>query len=103
MPRDPSGGKPPASVAGADDHHHDHDRTRSLAMDTTRSSDDHPRIAIIGSGISGLALAVRLLRAGIGDFDIFEEQRGLGGPWHQNGYPAPAVDVHSALYQFSFA
>jgi cation diffusion facilitator CzcD-associated flavoprotein CzcO len=103
MPHDPSGGKPAAPVAGADDHQHDHDRTRSLAMDTTRSSNDHPRIAIIGSGISGLALAVRLLRAGIGDFDIFEEQGGLGGTWYQNRYPGAAVDVHSALYQFSFA
>jgi len=70
---------------------------------TPRPSDAHPRIAIIGAGVSGLALGVKLLRAGIGDFDIFEADSRLGGTWWQNQYPGAAVDVHSALYQFSFA
>ena len=72
--------------------------------DTThRPPDAHPRIAIIGAGVSGLALGAKLLRAGIGDFDIFEADSRLGGTWWQNQYPGAAVDVHSALYQFSFA
>jgi cation diffusion facilitator CzcD-associated flavoprotein CzcO len=70
---------------------------------THRPSAAHPRIAIIGAGVSGLALGAKLLRAGIGDFDIFEADSRLGGTWWQNQYPGAAVDVHSALYQFSFA
>src|SRR5205085_2483986 len=61
-----------------------------------------PRIAIIGAGPGGLAMAKRLLDEGFDDFLIFERNAGLGGTWYQNRYPGCECDVPSALYSFSF-
>jgi len=61
-----------------------------------------PRVAIIGAGISGIAMAVKLARAGMTNFAIFESADGLGGTWRANTYPGCSVDVPSPLYQYSF-
>jgi cation diffusion facilitator CzcD-associated flavoprotein CzcO len=61
-----------------------------------------PRIAIIGAGAGGIAVAVRLSQAGFADFTVFEKSDGLGGVWFDNTYPGCEVDVHSHLYSFSF-
>lgn len=61
-----------------------------------------PQIAIVGGGISGIAIAVKLKRAGIHTFTIFEEESALGGTWRVNTYPGANVDVNSAIYSFSF-
>ena len=60
-------------------------------------------IAIVGSGFSGIGLAVRLRREGIEDFVVLERGDGVGGTWHSNTYPGCACDVPSHLYSFSFA
>ena len=60
-------------------------------------------IAIIGSGFSGLALAVELKRSGRDDFVILERAGEVGGTWRDNSYPGCACDVPSHLYSFSFA
>src|SRR3954470_17129830 len=60
-------------------------------------------IAIIGSGFSGIGLAIRLRQQGIEDFAVLERGDGLGGTWHYNTYPGCACDVPSHLYSFSFA
>src|ERR1700742_4671630 len=60
-------------------------------------------IAIIGSGISGIGLAIRLRQQGIEDFAVLERGDGVGGTWHYNTYPGCACDVPSHLYSFSFA
>ena len=60
-------------------------------------------IAIVGSGFSGLGLAVRLQQEGIEDFVVLERGDGVGGTWHYNTYPGCACDVPSHLYSFSFA
>ncbi len=60
-------------------------------------------IAIVGSGFSGLGLAVRLRQEGIEDFVVLERGDGVGGTWHYNTYPGCACDVPSHLYSFSFA
>ena len=60
------------------------------------------RIAIIGSGFSGLCLAIRLQMAGIGSFTIFEKSECLGGTWRDNTYPGAACDSPSFAYCFSF-
>ena len=69
-------------------------------MDTTSQ---HYRIAIIGTGFSGLGMAIRLKQSGIQDFVILERSDGIGGTWHDNTYPGCACDVQSHLYSFSFA
>ena len=60
------------------------------------------RIAIIGSGFSGLCLGIQLKKAGIDAFTIFEKSDRLGGTWRDNTYPGAACDVPSSLYCFSF-
>src|ERR1700744_5257769 len=61
------------------------------------------RVAIIGSGFSGIAAAVALRRHGITDFTIFELSSGIGGTWWNNRYPGAEVDLESHIYSFSFA
>src|SRR5688572_27217063 len=61
------------------------------------------KIAIVGAGAAGLAMAMRLKRAGVHDFTILERSHGVGGTWHDNRYPGAGCDVPSHLYCFSFA
>jgi len=60
-------------------------------------------VAIIGSGFSGLAMAVELKRAGRDDFVILERAHDVAGTWRDNTYPGCACDVPSHLYSFGFA
>jgi cation diffusion facilitator CzcD-associated flavoprotein CzcO len=60
-------------------------------------------IAIIGGGISGLGMAIRLQQAGITDFVVLERAGEVGGTWQANTYPGCACDVPSNLYSYSFA
>ncbi|MEU4728195.1 NAD(P)/FAD-dependent oxidoreductase [Streptomyces sp. NPDC023588] len=64
---------------------------------------EHVRVAVIGSGFSGLGAAVRLRREGITDFVVLERGDAVGGTWRDNSYPGCACDVPSHLYSFSFA
>jgi cation diffusion facilitator CzcD-associated flavoprotein CzcO len=61
------------------------------------------RIAIVGSGFSGLGMAIRLKQEGIEDFVVLERADDVGGTWRDNTYPGAACDVPSHLYSFSFA
>ena len=62
---------------------------------------DHD-VAIIGAGFSGIGAAIKLDKAGFGDFVLLEDGDGVGGAWHWNTYPGVAVDIPSFSYQFSF-
>jgi 4-hydroxyacetophenone monooxygenase len=59
-------------------------------------------VAIIGAGISGLACAFALNKAGI-PFVVLEKNEEVGGTWWENRYPGARVDIPSNLYSFSFA
>jgi cation diffusion facilitator CzcD-associated flavoprotein CzcO len=59
-------------------------------------------VLIIGAGISGLAVAALLQRAGR-SFQILEAATDLGGTWRDNTYPGCACDIPAPLYSFSFA
>lgn len=59
------------------------------------------RVVIIGAGVSGIAAAVRLQRAGV-PFTILERNADFGGVWLTNTYPGAGVDTPSYLYSFSF-
>lgn len=63
----------------------------------------HVSIGIVGSGFSGIGLAIGLKKAGFGDITIFEKADGPGGVWRDNTYPGAACDAPSHLYSYSFA
>ena len=71
-------------------------------MSSSADGTASPRIIIAGAGMSGLCLAVQLLRAGIESFQIFEKSDDVGGTWLDNHYPNSGCDIPSHLYSFSF-
>ncbi|CAA0118202.1 putative monooxygenase [Halioglobus japonicus] len=62
-----------------------------------------PRVAIIGAGMSGIAAAVKLEKAGYTDITVYEKTDRVGGTWRENTYPGLSCDVPSRWYSFSFA
>ena len=61
-----------------------------------------PRVAIIGAGFGGLCMAIRLERAGLSSYTVFEKASDLGGTWRDNSYPGAGCDIPSHLYSYSF-
>jgi cation diffusion facilitator CzcD-associated flavoprotein CzcO len=59
-------------------------------------------VIIIGTGFSGLGLAIQLKRAGQRDFIVLDRAGDVGGTWRDNTYPGAACDIQSHLYSFSF-
>ena len=57
---------------------------------------------IIGSGFSGLGMAIKLNQLGMDNYILVERQGHIGGTWYANKYPGCACDVPSNLYSFSF-
>lgn len=62
---------------------------------------DH-EVVIVGAGISGLGIAIRLKEQGIESFIILERAGQVGGTWRDNRYPGIAVDITSFTYSYSF-
>lgn len=71
----------------------------SIAID--QAIKEHEAI-IIGTGFSGLGMAIQLKQAGQDDFVVLEKAEDVGGTWLVNNYPGCACDVQSHLYSFSF-
>ena len=63
----------------------------------------HHRVVIVGTGFSGLGMAIKLRREGEHDFVLLERAGEVGGTWRDNTYPGCRCDVPSHLYSFSFA
>lgn len=59
-------------------------------------------VAIIGSGFSGIGMAIALLKQGWRKFAVLERAGDLGGTWRDNHYPGCACDIPSILYSYSF-
>ncbi len=57
---------------------------------------------VIGTGFSGLGMAIQLKRDGRDDFVVLEKADDVGGTWRDNTYPGCACDIQSHLYSFSF-
>ena len=75
-------------------------------IDTLPAGAQLPRevdVVVVGSGFSGLAMAVALKRSGREDFILLERAHDIGGTWRDNSYPGCACDVPSHLYSLSFA
>ena len=55
---------------------------------------DQPDVLIIGAGMSGIGLAVQLIRQyGTRNFEIIEKDAEIGGTWWVNSYPGCGCDV----------
>ncbi|MGH9080731.1 MAG: flavin-containing monooxygenase [Acidimicrobiales bacterium] len=79
---------------------------RQLAKEVRTARSDGrtvPSVIIVGGGMSGLAMAMQLVRSGVRDFTIVEQSDQVGGTWRDNTYPGSGCDVPSHLYSFSFA
>jgi 4-hydroxyacetophenone monooxygenase len=59
------------------------------------------KVAVIGTGLSGLNAAVQLKRAGI-QFVVLEKNSEVGGTWFENHYPGARVDTPSRGYTHTF-
>jgi cation diffusion facilitator CzcD-associated flavoprotein CzcO len=59
-------------------------------------------VIIIGAGMSGILMGIRLLQAGITSFEIIEKTDRPGGTWRENTYPGLQCDVPAYLYCYSF-
>ena len=59
-------------------------------------------MVVVGAGFGGIGTGVKLKKAGIDTFAIYESSLGVGGTWWDNTYPGAEVDVNSNLYSFSF-
>ena len=73
-------------------------------MKTNARTDNSLRLdtIIIGSGFSGLCIAIKMQQAGF-SYTVLEQAASIGGTWRDNTYPGAACDVPSNLYCFSFA
>jgi cation diffusion facilitator CzcD-associated flavoprotein CzcO len=62
----------------------------------------NPSVAVIGAGMTGILMAIKLREAGITDITILEKAHKLGGTWRENTYPGVACDVPAHMYTYSF-
>jgi cation diffusion facilitator CzcD-associated flavoprotein CzcO len=69
-------------------------------METTAGADHE--VIVVGTGFSGLGMAIKLKEAGIEDFVVIEKAGSVAGTWRENTYPGCACDVPSHMYSFSF-
>ncbi|MEI7713197.1 MAG: NAD(P)-binding protein, partial [Rhodospirillales bacterium] len=69
-------------------------RTEPRGLDTFSA-------VIVGAGVSGLCMAIKMQEAGI-PFVIVEKNRTVGGTWLENGYPGCGVDTPNHFYSLSF-
>ncbi|KAH9867926.1 hypothetical protein IAQ61_007231 [Plenodomus lingam] len=60
-------------------------------------------VVIIGAGISGMCMAIDLIKRNqCHNFIIVEKSASVGGTWYDNKYPGSCCDIHSILYSYSF-
>ncbi len=58
-------------------------------------------VVIVGAGMSGLLMALRLKQAGV-PFTVIEKNADVGGTWLENTYPGCRVDNPNHMYSYSF-
>ena len=58
-------------------------------------------VLIVGTGFSGLVMALEILRRDLGSFVMLEKADEIGGTWRDNTYPGAACDIPSHLYSIA--
>ncbi|MFC9433664.1 flavin-containing monooxygenase [Nocardia sp. NPDC057030] len=66
-------------------------------------SPEQPNVLIVGTGLAGVGMAIKLLESGERNFVVLEKADGVGGVWRDNTYPGCACDIMSMMYSYSFA
>ena len=69
---------------------------------TQTNTRKNPSVVIIGAGMTGLQLVIKLRDIGITDITVLEKTYTIGGTWRENTYPGVACDVPSHAYTYSF-
>ncbi len=62
----------------------------------------NPSVVVIGAGMTGILMGIKLREAGITDVTILEKAHKVGGTWRENTYPGVACDVPAHMYTYSF-
>ena len=70
--------------------------TQHAAAPDGSGDERHLRVVVVGAGLSGIAAAVKLERAGITDFVVLEKSDRVGGVWRENTYPGCGVEIGRA-------
>lgn len=60
------------------------------------------RVVVIGAGMAGVLMGIRLLQSGVRELRIFEKGGCVGGTWRENSYPGLHCDFPSHVYRYSF-
>src|SRR6516165_167039 len=76
---------------------------RSQPFPLDQANKRQVQVVILGTGFSGLGMAIRLKQQGYENFVVLEQASDIGGTWRDNTYPGCACDIPSHLYSFSFA
>ncbi len=61
-----------------------------------------PSVIIVGAGMTGILMTIKLREAGITDITILEKKANVGGTWRENNYPGVACDIPAHMYTYSF-
>lgn len=72
-----------------------------MSEQTEKKTNKDFSIGIVGAGISGITLAIRLHSIGFYDFTIYERDVDIGGTWLTNAYPGCRCDIAAHLYSLS--
>ena len=75
----------------------------ALSLPAQESVTETTNVLIVGTGFSGLCMAIKQKQAGNRNFLLLEEAQDVGGTWRDNHYPGCACDIPSHLYSLSFA
>ncbi len=63
---------------------------------------DH-EVVVIGTGMAGIAVAVKLIEAGLREFVMLDRSAAPGGVWQNHTYPGVGVDTPAVAYDYSFS
>ncbi|MCB1698962.1 MAG: NAD(P)-binding protein, partial [Halioglobus sp.] len=61
----------------------------------------NPSVVVIGAGMTGILLGIKLREAGITDVTILEKADKVGGTWRENTYPGVACDIPAHMYTYA--
>ena len=82
-------------------------KTETVVKKTVTSKVEKPLhvydTIVVGAGISGIAAAYQMNKAGYHNYIVLEKAGRVGGTWRDNNYPGCGCDVPSAVYSFSFS